>query len=270
MSKFWKDSVVIFLAGAVLSAGLGLIVDVSANQYVGLFSVFLSLLIIYTIAVVRGIQSSINRSVDLFKLRSAWIQEPTSGATEGYGKCKEIVLSAKKSILVLSHYSSSENPVTFPDSRGGYLFDGIESILKTRLREKDSYFLYQRLVQIDAFDIFDGILNNDYTGDAQMISHVQNIFQIVKDVPSENAHVDVRACRPIHSFPSMILVDDIYAIIALSTKSSSTESHDHFSLNGLFFIEDHEGRTIQGFKTIFSRFEQGSKAINETKSQSED
>lgn len=264
LQSYFNQSIVVFLAGVIFSAASDIILEGGFNIYFGIIAITVSLAILYAVTIFCSVQNDINTQLNQIGLVSLWMTEQ-SETNEGFIKSRDISLSAKHSILVLSHHVPEEVDMQYTSSRKNYLADGIEKAIKLRLSHPDAPAItYRRIIQSDKIDEVQGVLHSSIMkGDRQTFDHCSNIFNMMEGKMYSNVMVDFRVCRPIPSFPSTLIVDDKYVLIALSARAPKLATPDNkYAIVGVLLIEDRDGKTVQGFKNIFTRFYENSDSIH--------
>lgn len=264
MRKLTRESAVIFIAGAILSAAADIIIGASVEKYIGVLLIFVSLFILYTAITLRIMHKEISVQLDQIGLTSLWIYEPAK-ARESYKKAAEIVRSARREVLIISHYVPPTPSVKTPEARENLFFSALEKVIAARLEDPATQaFTYSRIVQSDEARVAEGILREQMLGgDPQGFEHCNRVFGMLRDKrPGSNVSVRLVISEPIPSFPSMMIVDDRYMLFAFTCKSHGLASAGkELGFAGALVVEDRSGKTVQGFKNIFDGFLENSYPI---------
>jgi hypothetical protein len=270
ISKFFKDSIVFFLAGVILSAAVEIAIDVPAQRYIGIFIAFVSLFIVYVTITLVITHRKMNEQLDQLGLASLLIYEPTE-STESFVRAMEIVRAAKHQVLVLSHYVPSSSTFQFPETRKDYLVRGIEQQIKLHLENPAApKFTYKRIVQSSKAEEANRLLRQDLIpGDVETFEHCGRVFELIKNRRTSNVDIEFRISEPVYSMPSMMVVDSKYVLFAMSTKPPRLSmTHKQLEFAGSLIIEDRDGKAARGFESIFERLLQNSFAIESVEDKS--
>lgn len=264
MRKLARESVIAFIAGAILSAAADIIIGASAERYIGVLLIFVSLFILYTIITLRIMHKEVSVQLDQIGLTSLWIYEPAK-ARESYERAAEIVRSARHGVSIVSHYIPPTLTIKIPEARENPFFKVLEKVVAERLDDPATQaFTYNRIVQSNEAGVAEGVLRGEMLGgDIQGFGHCSRVFRMLKD-KSSSGNVSVRflISEPIPSFPSMMIVDDRYVLLAFTSKSRGLASAtEEITFAGALVIEDRSGKTVRGFKNIFDGFRENSYPI---------
>jgi hypothetical protein len=263
VSRFLRQSVVIFLAGAILSAAVDLALGSLAERHVGILLILFSIFVLYTFLTFGDVGSQVNKQLDLLGLTSLWIYDPDE-PTESYIQVSEIVRSAKRRVLVIGPYIPVHPPTKIPEGRTGYL-KILEKVIKSQLdNQADSPFIYKRVIQSDRAAEAQGILRKELFGrDVQTYEHCKRVCEMLKAKPSALVNVEFAVSDPLPTLPSLLIIDDKYIIFALSTRRYRMDTREgELVFGGSLIIEDHSGKHAQSFRNIFDRIYQGSSPIS--------
>jgi len=259
---FLKEPVVIFLAGAILSAAVDVAVGNVAQRYVSVLLILVSVFILYTAATFGEMRKGIEGQLDKLSLTSVW----THGPEETYQRAAHIVSSAQSSILVLNHYMLATPITKMPKERPEYM-KAIETAIRKRLdNPANSPFVYKRILQSEKASQAQGILQRGLLNEepAQTYEHCREVFRMAKHRPSDRSdrvEVALVISEPIASFPSMMIVDGKYVLVSIVSPSREFGETSTKFIGGLI-IEDRTGQKVKDFERVFNRIYEMSSAIH--------
>jgi hypothetical protein len=260
---FIRDSVVLFIAGILVSVAVERAIS---NIPIGILIAIIVLFVVYATLALGITHRKIDRQIDRFGLSTVVLQESTDfNNPEIYEKAKEIVLTAKEYIFVLTYNNPVISNIDYPTSRINFLLDGIEQVIKKQIEQfPDHLFSYKRIIQSEKAVEAGRVLKSDFMeGDSQTLEHCQRVALMMRDKISRNVNVEFFISRPVPSFPSMMIVDDKYVLLGLVTKPPKISGTSKgMMVAGALIIEDRDGKTVKGFKSIAERFLQDSEKID--------
>lgn len=258
--SFLRESIVVFLAGALLSAALDVILGNVAQRYVGILIALVSLLTLAAIATLSSTHGRINSQLDSLGTTSVWVHEPK----EVYRRATEIIRGAQRRVLVISAYIPPKPAAKMPSDRPGYL-EAIEHVIRRQIdTPKGPSFTYQRILQSSRADEVDHILRDDLLGEEpeQTFEHCRRVFEMTKEEKCDRIDIRLFIGEPVPSLPSLLVVDDRYVLVAfISPYHRFGEREQSVEMIGAIFVEDRTGQVVAESERIFNRFAHASKRV---------
>jgi hypothetical protein len=246
----FKDSVVIFISGFLLSTAIKLIFGDIAGRSTGILIASNVLFVVWAIVTLREFRKDLDERVEKIGTNYEFVYDPK----ELYSRITSLVQKAQKRVWVISiHYPSSPR-IQMPDERPAYLTE-IEKIIQSKLKD-NSRFEYKRVLQTENAAERGNAFSEDLLNEKppQTFLHYQRIFSVLKKYSRSRVAVELHVCPPIASFPSLIIIDDRYFAMAFITPHHEPgDSEQHLEVYGGLFVEDPTGQKISEMEVVFNR-----------------
>jgi hypothetical protein len=269
-----------FLAGAVLAKLTEYLIDShirdESEPYLRmllLIAIVLSfMLLIFALRIsllTRVLQAS--RVYNVFLHRDHYVDgKIRKGA---FSFCTAAALKARKSIIVMGpHFegttiarSSDETPVPGTESHDLYLEEGMNAAIERHVRDDDSDFRYERIVQMEPQqyrnmrekrECADSVFNNQ-----ELAIHVHEMLKRARE--AHTAEITMYARPYVASFPSTLVIDDRYVFFSLPTGLVTQEegkehpSEYEYKYDMVLGIEDLTGEIPTLFRQVILQFKKG-------------
>jgi len=246
LKNLFKEPVIYFFSGVLLSIGIKLLIADIVENHLWIFLSFTAIFIMYTVVTLEINRKKLSDQLDRFGYSVIWV----SGAKEVYDRASAIISSAQDSILVVQPYIPEDQQANSPKERNDY-FTAIEQKIEKHINDSCSNFTYKRLIQSDKADQIEGILTKAIFNEPQSFSHCKRILHMVKKKTACEVGFYVR--KPMATFPSFYIVDDRHvSLLMFIVNQGSGEAHQSLKVIGGLFIEDRSGQFVSDFKHMYN------------------
>lgn len=249
-----RNTILAFIAGALLSAGLEIFITDVAQRYLGLFLVLFSIFVLFVLI-------SLNKMTEA--VQSYFRSPPFIGLTaygedevaQAFSKSADFIRNAKNRVIILSGIvPPTQDPVQprMPTTRPKFL-EAIEEVLAERLRDKRTKrFVYKRVLQSHLSPYSETLLKNQV--DPQTFEHCRKVFQILSGQEAlDKIEFELVIREPTISCPSILAVDDNFVSLAIISERKEVQLGRIVtvaSIQSIVTIEDPTGKAVEHYTRI--------------------